>query len=355
VGTGPPLALPTKKIQAFLAYLALPPGREHSRDKLASLLWGDLPQGHARNSLRQALFALRQVLEPVRPACLRVEGASIALNVESVDVDAVSFERLVGEQTPEALERAVELYRGDLLEGLTVQEGPFEEWLMGERERLRELALEALAKLLVAQRGAGAVEAALQAGLRLIGLDPLHEPVHRTLMRLYAQLGRRGSALHQYQLCVGVLQRELGVDPEEETKRLYQEILRGRSVLTMTSEPAASGAAPFTSIRRPPRVLTRDTPLIGRDQEMARLRASLARAVNASCTLGRAARRSAQGIHPSQSREAAELRVNLQMKTALGALSTDKFAAIKAEDLVGGGLRSNARYGYVAPGRQRLA
>jgi DNA-binding SARP family transcriptional activator len=78
---------------------------------------------------------------------------------------------------------------------------------MAERERLRELAVEVLAGLLAAQRAAGAVDAALQTGLRLIALDPLQEPVHRTLMRLYAQLGRRGSALHQYQLCVGILQR----------------------------------------------------------------------------------------------------------------------------------------------------
>jgi DNA-binding SARP family transcriptional activator len=57
LGAGPPLTLPTKKIQALLAYLALPPGREHARDKLAVLLWGDLSQATpatacARRSLR---------------------------------------------------------------------------------------------------------------------------------------------------------------------------------------------------------------------------------------------------------------------------------------------------------------
>src|SRR5262245_22649460 len=62
---------------------------------------------------------------------------------------------------------------------------------MAERQRLRELAVEALTALLAAQRAAGAVEAALQTGLRLVALDPLQEPVHRTVMRLYAQLGRR--------------------------------------------------------------------------------------------------------------------------------------------------------------------
>ena len=281
LGSGPPVTLPTKKIQAFLAYLALPPGREHSRDKLAALLWGDLSQGHARNSLRQALFALRQAVAPARPACLRVEGATIALTPEAVDVDAASFERLVGARSPEALRQAVDLYRGDLLDGLTLQEPPFEEWLMAERERLRELAVEGLAGLLASQRAGGAVDAALQTGLRLIALDPLQEPVHRTLMRLYAQLGRRGSALHQYQLCVDVLQRELGVEPEDETKRLYQEVLRRLPLPTTPSKPSASReSGPFASLRRPPLVLTRDTPLIGRDQEMARLRAALAEAVS---------------------------------------------------------------------------
>jgi DNA-binding SARP family transcriptional activator len=112
----------------------------------------------------------------------------------------MSFERLVSERSPEALEQAIQLYRGDLLDGLTLQEPPFEEWLMAERERLRELALEALARLLAAQRAGGAAEAAVQTGLRLIALDPLQEVVHRTLMRLYVRVGRRGSALHQYQL-----------------------------------------------------------------------------------------------------------------------------------------------------------
>jgi DNA-binding SARP family transcriptional activator len=277
-----PLTLPTKKIQAFLAYLALPPGREHARDKLAALLWGDLSQRHARHSLRQALFALRQAVEPVRPACLRVDGATIALSAEAVNVDATTFERLVGERTPEALGHAVELYRGGLLDGLTLQEPPFEEWLMAERERLGELAVEAFAALLAFQRAAGAVEAALQTGLRLIALDPLQEPVHRTLMRLYAQLGRRGSALHQYQLCVAVLQRELGVEPEDETKQLYQEILRRRPVVTEAPEPATtSGVLPSSAaLRRGSLMLAADTPLIGRDQEMARLRAMLAEAVS---------------------------------------------------------------------------
>src|SRR5262249_25085226 len=119
-------------------------------------------------------------------------------------------------------------YRGDLLAGVSVEAPPFEDWLMSERERLRELALEMLARLLASQRAIGATAPAVQTALRLLGLDPLQEAVHRTLMRLYAQLGRRDAALRQYQECVDVLRRELAVEPEAETKELYQEILRLR-------------------------------------------------------------------------------------------------------------------------------
>ena len=88
------------------------------------------------------------------------------------------------------------------------------------------MALEALARLLAHQSKAAGTERAIQTAVRLLGLDPLQEAAHRTLMRLYARQGRRGAALKQYQVCVGVLQRELGTEPEAETRELYQELLR---------------------------------------------------------------------------------------------------------------------------------
>src|SRR6266849_4876762 len=218
------VSLPTRKAQALLAYLALPPGRAHPRDKLAALLWGGIREESARASLRQALFALRKAVTSADLPILKIDGELVGLDPAAVDVDVAAFERAVAEATPGALEKAAALYQGDFLAGLTVDEAPFEEWLIGERERLRELALEGLAKLLAHQRSAGAAEAAIQTGLTLLGLDPLQEPAHRTLMRLYAEAGRRGAALRQYQACLAVLGRELGVEPEAETKQLYQEI-----------------------------------------------------------------------------------------------------------------------------------
>jgi DNA-binding SARP family transcriptional activator len=264
---GSAITLPTRKSQALLAYLALPPGRAHPRDKLAALLWGGIREESARASLRQALFAIRKALSDT--SAVHQDGDALALEPGAVEVDAATFERLVREGTSVALERAAALYQGDLLSGFAVDEGPFEEWLLGERERLRELALEALAKLLAHQRKGGASETAVQSALKLLTLDPLQEPVHRTLMRLYAEGGRRGAALRQYQQCVSVLGRELGIEPEPETKALYQEILRER--------PLRPPAVPVGRAPRGERAPSAgaETTLIGRADEVARLRDAL--------------------------------------------------------------------------------
>ena len=274
-----PLALPTRKTQALLAFLSLPPGRSHPREKLASLLWGGMLEPQARQGLRQSLFTLRKAVGAEPPALL-IDGKTVALNPALVEVDVMEFERQIAEGTPAALERAADLYRGELLEGLALREAPFEEWLLAERERLRELALEALAKLLRHQRDAGATEAALQTALRLLALDPLQEPVHRTVMRLYVQLGRRASALRQYQVCLGVSARELGVEPETATQQLYREILRQRPprAASDVESPATARAAPAQTPASRDEILPRELPLVGREAEIHRLREVLNRA-----------------------------------------------------------------------------
>src|SRR5438309_5759135 len=226
---GRALVLPTKKAQALLPYLTLPAGQAHPREKLATLLWGDMADAQARGNLRHALSRIRKALPASARAGMILDGPSVALDPSVVDVDVAQFERLVADGRPPALEQIASLYRGDLLAGLALAERPFEEWLTSERERLHELAMQGLGRLLTHQQRAGAAEPAVQTGLRLLALDPLQEPLHRALMRLYARLGRREAALRQYQLCVDALKRELRTSPEAETNQLYQEILRSRS------------------------------------------------------------------------------------------------------------------------------
>jgi DNA-binding SARP family transcriptional activator/pimeloyl-ACP methyl ester carboxylesterase len=219
--SGPPLGIRRKKAQALLAYLALRPGLARSRDSLAALLWSGTTDQHARHNLRQTLFALRQV---VAPDPFIVEGELIGLQANTVEVDVAAFERGVAQETRDALREATSLYRGELLDGFRIDEAPFDDWLAAERQRLRELGLNALEKLLAMDLAAGSPERAVETGLRLLALDPLRESAHRTLMELYARQGRRPAALRQYQRCAEALRRELGVEPEAATTRRFQEI-----------------------------------------------------------------------------------------------------------------------------------
>ena len=147
-----PLTFRTQKAQALLAYLAVRAGQPHRRDKLAALLWGAMREEQARTSLRQALYDLRKNLGGAAEI-LRTEGETVSLDSAAVELDVTTFTRIAGEETPEALEQAALLYRGDLLEGFGVDEEPFEAWLMEERERLRDLAIDTLARALAHQRG----------------------------------------------------------------------------------------------------------------------------------------------------------------------------------------------------------
>ena len=265
--SGAALSLPTKKAQALLAYLAVPPGQAHPRDRLATLLWGDMPKAQARASLRQAIFAIRKALLPDSP--LQQEKGTVTLGRTAVGVDVASFEHLAAEGSREALERAAGLYRGTLLEGLVVRGAPFEAWLTAERMRLQELGVVALTRLLALQRGSADLEAAVQTAHRLLAIDPAQEPVHRVLMRLLVQLGRRGAALRQYQACVDTLARDFNVEPDRQTKELYQEILATRPPSAVEEESRAPAISPVSAaIPLMSEPQAHEPPLVGREREV---------------------------------------------------------------------------------------
>jgi len=258
------LVFSSRKARALLAYLAVPAGRPHSRDKLAALLWGDTGQAQARNSLRQCLFKTRQVLVAHRVRALVVDGESVVLDHATVRVDVADFERLVTEGSLASLSRARSLYRGPFLDGLGLREPGFEDWLMAERRMLLDRAAQALARLIERHVETGAIDQAIQTGLDLVGLDPLSEPAHCTVMRLHAALGQRGAALRQYQVCADVLRRELGIEPDAATQRLYREILRQADATpSLVSEWSAESAAAFPG--------RSSAPLTGRAVEVDRL------------------------------------------------------------------------------------
>jgi TolB-like protein len=214
----------TRKTRALLAYLALPPGRQHTREALVSLLWSDRGEKQAHASLRQALVELGRALECAEGTSLTKHRDTLALDPKSVQVDAVAFEQLAAKTSISELERAATLYSGDLLAGVDVRDSAFEEWLLIERQRFRNMATTVLKQLSELQTGRKGIATAE----RLIALDPLQEEGYRMLMRLPAEAGEIGLALKFYENCRQVLKRELSVTPSAETEALHQEIREGR-------------------------------------------------------------------------------------------------------------------------------
>ena len=238
--------LPGQKDRALLAYLAVAPGDQHSRERLASLLWSERGDHQARDSLKQALMRLRRSLGA--GGVLRADRRSIALDRVGIDVDVRTFERLVRDDTIEALAEAARVYRGDLLEGLVVHDPAFEDWLLIERQRLRQLFERALSRLMAQALAAGERERAAEAARRLLSLDPLSEEAYRTLMRVHADEGQTAQALKLYDGLWDRLHRELGVRPEPATVALHDQIRRRRSPAMVQSQPPdESAAAPTPS------------------------------------------------------------------------------------------------------------
>lgn len=249
---GEPVPLSTKKAGALLAYLALHPRRAQTRAKLAALLWGNHSEVQARDSLRQALSLLRKALSCVDPRALIAHEDTITFEPTVLTTDASLFAELVGQSGAESLEQAIGLYGGELLEGFQVRAPDFESWVTAERERFRELALEAMTRLLDHHLSTGAVDGGIRIAARLLAADPLQERIHRTLMELYCRQGRHGAALRQYRTCADLLAKELGIDPDAATKALRREILRGWNQRQGTTSCADAAADPLGDIEIEP-------------------------------------------------------------------------------------------------------
>lgn len=234
---GPSIRFPTRKARALFALLARHPGQHRPREGLAAMLWPDSAEPESRGSLRQALKLLRRALPEHGDAAIISEGDALMLQSGAAEVDVEAFERLHATGTPQALKRAAVLYRGDFLAGLTLADGPFADWSISEQMHLRERALDVFSRLLDIHQENRETEPAIETALRLLDLDPLQEHVHRCLMQLHCDQGRRGSALEQYRVCCITLERELGVRPEDETEQLYREISSRRTQVAAAPRP----------------------------------------------------------------------------------------------------------------------
>jgi DNA-binding SARP family transcriptional activator/predicted ATPase len=214
------------KSQAILCYLALNQ-RPFSRTALGDLLWPDKSEQEARVNLRQAIHHLQKAIPGVLDA--QREAVSLAPDF-SVTIDVAQFETAVSAGTINDLETAVALYHGDLMAGFHLEDAyPFEAWLLLERERLRNLAVQALHDLTTYFAARRQTEKGIGYARQLLRLEPWLEEGHRALMRLLAWQGQYSVALKQYATCRKLLAEELGVEPAPETAVLFDRIQQLRT------------------------------------------------------------------------------------------------------------------------------
>ena len=217
----------------MLAFLLLHRSRPLTRDELGGVFWPDGAPGVVRNRLHVALYGLRKDLRALTDHPIVVHGQrgfsihagiDLWLDTEEFDKALAAARRQLPGSSDSALawyETANELYRGELL-----ADAPFEEWALLHRERLRLQHLEALDQVARLRFAAGRYADCLDACQRLIPGDLCREEIHRLMMRCYTRLNQPHLAVRQYHQCERQLRDDLGIEPTDPTRQLYERIRR---------------------------------------------------------------------------------------------------------------------------------
>lgn len=261
------------KVQALLAYLAVTDAAQ-TREHLLDLLWRESHPEAARKNLRNNLWRLRQKLGD---DVLLTDWELVTLS-SAVWSDVSAFESGLhtqlasGPQRDDQLQQIIELWRGPLLEGVTLSEAPdFELWLRGERERLGQLYVQGLKQLLAIYHQTSQWQRVIAIAQRGLAYDQTLEPMHVALMEAHAQRGERTAALRQYDTLRTLLERELAIAPLPETQALRTSILSGQftidhvPLLRPSSEQQPLSTEPTIAASKPRGDSNR--PFIGRQRE----------------------------------------------------------------------------------------
>ena len=232
-----PQTIRRRKARALLAYLAVTQ-QSHSREVLASLLWPEYDRQGALADLSRILSNLRKTLGA---RFFLTDRENVALTEEAdLWVDVLQFRKRLescrkttdlDSDCLQHLASAVELYQADFLAGFSLPDCPdFDEWQLLQTEALRRDLSWALEKLVHAHEDRNDLAQSISYAQRWVRVDPLHEPAQRQLIALYARNGQQAEAHRQYQTCERLLAEELGVEPQPETKQLYEEIRKVRAL-----------------------------------------------------------------------------------------------------------------------------
>jgi predicted ATPase len=267
-----PVWLSRRQERALLYFLASE-GKPVSRERLSFLLYPDEPESQARRKSSRRLSHLQAEL-PFTDL-LNINTFTVSLTQEKVWVDAAALEEMLKEPNQANQEQVVNLYRGRFLEGFSLPHNPeFDHWLTVQSSEFENKYLVVLSNLLQRLSASEDYHNAIQIAQRYLAVDELAEDVHRSLIQLYNAAGNRSAALQQYEKCILILERELGVEPLPETRQAYEAALKGR-----THHP---GPKVFPEWMVLPSL---EIPLVGRESEWEELQTAHERFCNGGMIL----------------------------------------------------------------------
>jgi LuxR family maltose regulon positive regulatory protein len=208
------------------------------RERAIEMLWPETSPGKSRASFNAMFHRLRKMLQPgALPGrdifCTDRETDAIALNSDFVRIDVRQFlagieraKRLKAANKPTDLlkeyEQSVALYQGDFL-----PEDLYHDWAAETRDRLRAHYLRTLEEAGNLAESLGEKGRAQQFFEKMFLADPCSEKTCRWLMTRYLSVGRRSEAVRAYERCERALDTDMGLEPEEKTKKLYRSIIGG--------------------------------------------------------------------------------------------------------------------------------
>jgi DNA-binding SARP family transcriptional activator len=256
---------------ALLALVASSPGETISRDRLLGFLWPDRDEPTARHLLADSIYVLRKTLGE---RAIVASGETLRLSTDLVWTDVVEFRRAIAE---ERLPDALQLYRGDFLDGFYVRNAAdFDQWALAERDRLRVMAARAASTLADLLQEVGRPMEATAAAERALDLAPGDETSFRNLVRLLIATNNHARAQSIARTFIEYLAAELGVAPSPETTRLLQKLRalpNGEPIAVVASGPRESNARKIDSV-------TTSLIVRGRHQWHQRTRGSVERAIS---------------------------------------------------------------------------
>jgi DNA-binding SARP family transcriptional activator len=182
----------------LIAILLMSKDATCSRSRIIDLLWSDRCDEQGRASLRHALWSLKQIFSDNSDQLLLADRKRLQLNLEFCTADVFEFETLCISSEYRDRERALPLYRGEMLDGLMIRDRQWNEWLTTERENLLSRYITALNDLCAFYFAQRAPHALISTGRQLIENDPLCEQGHHAIMAGYFLLNQRSQALMQY-------------------------------------------------------------------------------------------------------------------------------------------------------------